>query len=295
MHAAMHRRISRILVPVLLGVAVLFQSGCESLIMGKPKEPENVTGLRITPEQLRLRVRVMVNPLSGMVIEAANEIIVESLDPSIQREALIWKADAVPVLRESLFKPSPVMAIIDVWALSFQMMDYFETGPGATRLGDQAPIAQAACREINRYIEDILLGLSVEKNLEEAITVVRGCTSKNPITDRIAARESISNQVTEITLALGFSLGDVVDTMVTTVDDLNRKVDVYSRQVPSQARWQAELFATEAVERLGVAESVGKLPDVMDAAIKAMPPSGRALSLSALASQSRRTTSRCPC
>lgn len=182
----------------------------------------------------------------------------------------MWKVDAVPILRESLFNPIPVAAFLDVWALSFQMMDYFETGPGALQLGDQAPAALTACREINRYIEELLADLSVDENRDEVVAVIRSWVAVNPITDRIAARESINNQVTEITLALGFSLGDVVDSMVTTVDDLNRKVEIYSRQLPSQARWQGELFAMEAIDEFGMMEIAAKLPEVMDTAIEAM-------------------------
>lgn len=60
--------ITRISTLFTLGILAVFGSGCESMIMGSKKEPENVVGLRVTSEQLRVRVRVMVNPLTGIVI-----------------------------------------------------------------------------------------------------------------------------------------------------------------------------------------------------------------------------------
>jgi hypothetical protein len=266
----MKRSYFRIISLVTLGSLTLFTAGCESLILRPDKEPENVTGLWVTSEQLRVRARVAVNPLTGIVIEAADSIIAATDDPAVRKEALIWKVDAVPVLRESLFDPNPVVAFLDAWALSYQMIDYFEIGPGLLRMGDQAPVAQAACREIKRSIEEIVSGLSVDENRDDVTAILRNWAADHPITNRIAARESINNEVTEISSELGFSLGDVVKTMVTTVDDLNRKVEIYSRQLPSQARWEGELFTMEAIEELEMRETVAKLPDVMDAAIETM-------------------------
>ncbi len=270
----MKRRLFRSLAVFSLGVISIFGTGCESLIMAKPKAPENVEGLRISSEQLRVRMRVLVNPLTGIVQGAADEIIAASDDPEVRRAALEWKAAAIPAIRESLYSPHPVVAFLDIWALSYQMIHYFETGRGTNMLKSYAPVALAASLEINGYLEDLadnlVADLSDVEKRNRAEALLEDWATENPITGSIGSRESINNQVTEISIALGFSLGEAVDAMVTTVDDLNRKLEVYSDQIPAQARWQAELFAMDALEELKLRESVEKMPVLMDTAIAAL-------------------------
>jgi len=85
-------------------------------------------------EQARLRVRALVQPMSGVIVASADQILAGTSDPTIRREALRWKIDAVPALREALFQPNPMTAVGDAWVLTFQMTDYFEQGPGAKAL-----------------------------------------------------------------------------------------------------------------------------------------------------------------
>ena len=73
----------------------------------------------------------------------------------MQRAALEWKIEAVPEMREALFQPDPLTALIDSWVLSNQMADYFASGPGKMALGEFHPVAAATCRKLEETIAQV--------------------------------------------------------------------------------------------------------------------------------------------
>lgn len=53
-----------------------------------------------------------------------------------------------------------------------------------------------------------------------------------------------------------FSIGEVAGEVITTVDDLNRRLEVYSAQLFRQARWEAQRFSSELLQNLPVERAV---------------------------------------
>ncbi|MEZ5277175.1 MAG: hypothetical protein R3F07_12410 [Opitutaceae bacterium] len=262
----MKRRLDLVIPGVALCLTALL-AGCSTVLLGPNKKAENVPGLRVNAEQLRVRMRVMVKPLTGVMIEAADTIYDATDDPEVRRAAVRMKTEVVPAIRETLYRPAPAIALLDTWALSFQLMDYFRTGPGAEVFGDLSPIAFAAAAEMNTTIEDLVENLASGEVDQKSVGVLRQWATDNPITVSIASRESVTNQVTEISLAIGLSLSEVVDNMVTSVDDLNRKLDTFSDQLPKQARWEAELFTMNLVDAYRFEESLQRVPALLDQSV----------------------------
>jgi hypothetical protein len=195
--------------------------------------------------QVRLRMRASVEPLSGAIIDAADGIAEATPDKAIQREALVWKMQAVPALREALFRPNPWHAILDAWVLSWQMAQYFEAGPGREALGGAAPLAFETSMYLENQIESIAASLTHSGDVSEVRRIARNWAANHPIKHSIASRDSILASIAEIEIQETFSTQEVVGNVAVTVDDLSRRIDIYSVQLPDQARWQAELFAMD--------------------------------------------------
>jgi hypothetical protein len=187
-------------------------------------------------------MRALVDPLSGSIVEAADRIRAGSTNRVIRREALLWKLEGVPALRETLFRPNPVTALLDSWALAWQMVDYFESGPGAEALGSSAEIAAGACRYLEGQIETVSASMTHSGDVADVRRQVRKWAKENPIQDSIASRESILSQVTEVEIRQAFPVAEMVGTLAVTLDDLSRRIDVHTDQLLDQARWQAELL-----------------------------------------------------
>jgi hypothetical protein len=83
----------------------------------------------------------------------------------------------------------------------------------------------------------------------------------------IAGRESILSHVMEREWATSFSTGDAVGNLMVSVDDLNRRLEIYSAQLLEQSRWQAELFLMDFTREhqwekaLPLAEQAVKIAD----------------------------------
>ena len=146
--------------------------------------------LAVTMQQLRVRMRTLVEPLSAVIVESADRIMETAPDRNIRREALLFKIQAVPAMREALFRPHPFNAILDSWALSWQLTDYFETGRGSIALGDAAPVAAASCRYLGAQIESVSASMTHSGDVSDIRAVTRKWAAEHPIDHSIAGRES---------------------------------------------------------------------------------------------------------
>jgi len=198
-----------------------------------------------TPQQIRLRMRALVEPLSGALVESADQISAATTNRVARREALLWKIEGVPALREALFRPNPFAAIMDTWVLTWQMTDYFESGRGREALGDGAPIAITTCQYLEDQIETVTASLTISGDVSNARKFAREWARTHPIRHSIASRESTLTRVTERELQETFSTQELAGNVLVTLDDLTLRMAVYSVQLLDQSRWQAELFAMD--------------------------------------------------
>lgn len=206
--------------------------------------------------QIRLRLRAMVGPASGEIEQAADQIIASTTDASVQRAALLWKIEGVPALRAALFQPDPYTAQFDSWVLSFQMADYFETGPGQASLGEASPIAVAACRRLEEEMNRVAALMTFSGDVSKARSFAKKWASEHPIRHSISDRESTLSRVLERDSTGSISTGQAVTEITTTVDDLNRRLEIYSDQLFRQGRWEAQLFKSELMAALPVAQAL---------------------------------------
>jgi hypothetical protein len=206
----------------------------------------------VTPNQLRLRMRSLVGPMCGEIEQAADQIIAGTTNDAVKQAALRWKIEGVPALRETLFEPDPFTAVMDTWVLSNQMTDYFERGPGKNALGESAVIAVAACRRMEEEFTRIVGAMTISGDVTKARAFARQWAAEHPIRHAIANRETALGRVLERDAASFYSTGEVVAEVTTAVDDLNRRLELYSDQLFRQVRWEAESFKSEILSDLKI-------------------------------------------
>jgi len=74
---------------------------------------------------------------------------------------------------------------------------------------------------------------------------VRKWAADHPIRYAIPARETALSRALEREVPASWSTGQAVAEITTSVDDLNRKLDVYSDHLFRQVRWEGELLASD--------------------------------------------------
>jgi hypothetical protein len=233
------------LVAVALGLALV---SCKSEaptrgILRQQIHPEE--DVAVNAEQARLRMRALVGPFCGGLESAADEIIAGTTNRAIRREALLWKIEAVPTMRETLFHANPFIALGDTWVLLWQMDQYFENGPGKQALGDSADIAAAECTALEKQLTEVAASFTQSGNVSDVRGFIEKFAREHPIEHSVASRESVVSYFTKRKLRETFSAPQAAGDFVVTMDDVSRRMDVYTGQLLEQSRWQAELFAMD--------------------------------------------------
>jgi hypothetical protein len=231
--------------------------GCTVQPKSRLNEEAN-RNIGVTHEQLRLRVRSMVDPMCGRIEHEADAIIAGTTDRNVQLAAIDWAIDAVPALREALYQPDPIIACADALTLCYQMGDYFETGPDRAAMGpDPAGRAAAASRAIAVELEQSFAAATKSGDIPRLRAFAQKWAADHPIQgSSIAMRESPLPRMAEFLSAEGLSTTETIAEVTTTLDDMNRKLEVYSSQLFRQARWEAQRMKLELIAELRLDQAI---------------------------------------
>jgi hypothetical protein len=205
-------------------------------------------------------MRALVHPMCGQVEQAADAIIAGTTNRTVQRAALRWKIEAVPALREALFQPDPLTATLDTWILCNQMADYFEKGPGKESLGAAGAQAAAACRRMEEEITRVATSMTKSGDASVPRAFARKWAAEHPIRYSIAGRESALSRVLDQEIVESFSFGGEVEEITTLLDDMNRRMEIYSGQTPREAQWQADLLKLDLADFLDQLSAARAVP-----------------------------------
>ena len=159
-------------------------------------------------------------------------------------------------MRDSLFQPDPYVALIDAWVLLYQMVDYFESGPGKTRFGPASVPAAAACRTSEDHLAGVAASATTSGDVSKVREFVRKWAAAHPITGSIAARQPILSIDVNNELPGSLTVGQAAAEVATSLDDINRRLEVYSGQVVRQARWEVERQTLGLLDDLSAKEAI---------------------------------------
>jgi hypothetical protein len=266
----------------LLTLSVLALTLSTSCSIGiRKKQPSGATtahpaqDLAVTPNQIRLRMRSLVEPFAGEIEQTADTISAGTSDRSVKRAAIQWKIEGVPAIRGTLFQPDPFIAVFDTWVLTNQMANYFESGPGRTALGAAAPLAVETSRRMEAELTEVASTFTISRDVSKVRATARQWAIDHPIRYAIRDRETALSRVTERDVGVEWSAGEVIAEMAATADDLHREIQIYSNHLFRQARWEAELLKLDLPtdQVMPLAERAVKSSERAVASLDALTPS----------------------
>ena len=259
---------------MLVLVFVFLIMGCqtiqyESRLM-KKKEAEGVT-FKISASEMRLRLDDLAGVFSGVIEMAADQVIAESTHNDITRHALLWKINAIPMVYRSLFQPDPVIAFIDTWVFSLQMINYFEHGPGKQDFDQWYRIALDASRRLEKNLFGIVANNQADNIAKPLYKDLQSFAQKHPLARDFLYRESVVP-------VLGSEIGmeeigaiEMVGSLAVSIDDIAHQFSLYIILLTKQARWQAELVMADATQDLDIQKSMASLNDLLAAVNRITP------------------------
>ena len=223
-------------------VAALALAGCASVQKQTPlmkAAPE----VKTTAQKLRFYVTILARDFGDEVEGGAEKIIAATDDVEIRRNALLWKLNAIPEAHLAAFQSDPLGAMMDVWVLSEQMIDFFTDGAGKDEFGEHQDIAVATSQRIHDNVMKVV-DASTKEGFEtgKGSQFVHQWAREHPIESLQFARLSPVVQYAALVSKGGRGGLDAVIDMGESMTDLMNRISIYAAHTPKQARWEAHLI-----------------------------------------------------
>jgi hypothetical protein len=254
---------------ILCGI-ILLDTGCVSGGTTRKKASEkiakNVTSS--TPE-LSSRNQSLLALYSAEIETAADKIISESPSPDTRRQALEWKAEAIPIMQTSLLNTDPIAAVLDTWAFLFQMRSYMERPSLKKVLGEFHPVVGQTVSNMEAEMERIVRLGAPTADVTELRRRVSVWADAHPIQASLDGRQSLDPDL--IKKAEQSDLGTMasIKALGESLGDLTARLNSYNLYVPKQARWQAELMLSDVTRDPQVSAALSNLGMLSQNAAKA--------------------------
>jgi hypothetical protein len=218
----------------------------------------------VSAEELRIKVRALAVPFSGMLEEAADEHLATALDPDQRRRALVFKINGIPVMQNALFDPDPLAALLDAWVLVAQLRVFVETGRGFQYPEqEKTPILKAVDR-MERQIEDLAVSISATGDISTIRGRVYEVARNTPPEVTFTTRPSMQSQLAAFTAEAKPGLGKAIGQLSHSIGDVLARLDVYTAFIPKQARWQAELMIADMMAGRDVGGTLNDFSSMTD-------------------------------
>ncbi len=260
---------SRAAVLLTLLAAACVCAGDDPAWAAKSRTPvtSSAKKLRMSPQELRIRVRALIRPTLGIVEEAADRGLRETTDPTVRRGAVVWKIEATTTLLSAMLRNDPVLALADAWGYAFQVENLLARPEVAARYGKNAPEASAAMALIRAEFRAFAASVQDDATGESFEAKIREWAERNPIEGALYRRPSVDSESAGVLATSGgggvFSaLGGLEETTA----DVMTRMDLYTMYLPRLARWEAELAVDDLAQGIDPKGLIADLDRVTRAA-----------------------------
>lgn len=278
--AAVQRRMipaATILRSVAISIASLALSACSLLTIESPATPLPERDLNA-----RMLTREFALVFGNTISREADRLIEESDDDTLRVAALRWKIYASADCLIAATQISPLVSMLDTWALTVQMENFILSERTKAFLGDQHQSVAQVASSLQAQMRQIVMSLSSSQEFARFEQIVNAHAAQYPIVSLDVDRTAlISGQHWNPDDEL-FVL-QTVGTAPEAMSDIADRMRLYGVMLPETSRWQAQLMllesglssddAVEALARLDAhmasfAELADASPEMLDAAMR---------------------------
>jgi len=217
---------------------------------------EQASGLvDLTAAQLRQRLYDFTSRHARVIERAADAIMQASGDPAVRERALLWKLQAIPEVHRAAFKSDPLVGLIDTAVLCGQMLEFFRDGAGSNLFGKHQHIAIEAYESLNRDIWRLSESITRSGDPATMRKLIAEYVAEHPIDDELFLRDSVEPLLAFVAKGRA-GAGTVILGLGEVLDDLSKRLTIYTEHLPREARWQAELAAMRLMQDPPVADAL---------------------------------------
>lgn len=241
-------------------VSVAIVPGADLLAESASRAPitSSIKTLKVSPRELRIRVRALIRPTLGIIEERADRIITDTSDRVVRRGVLVLKIEMSSTMLAAMLRSDPMLAIADAWGYVLQVEDLLNRPDIRAKYGISSPRELIEAFEIIKgQFRDLVSSVhsgAFAKNLEAD---VRTWADENPIPGAIYRRPSMDSVVAEKLASAGNGgIFSALGSLEETTADVMTRMDLYTMYVPRLARWEVDL-AVDDVTRGEDAHALG--------------------------------------
>ena len=227
----------------LLGCAPLLAvlAGCSLISLKSPERPLS---------QRDLNARILTRELSSQfvaeVARCTEDMVTSETDPAVLEHAMRWELAAVAQSRRAATRTTPMMSLVDSWALGAQMRAFVDDGgAGATLFGGH----QQAVREISDNFatdtEALARRLLGAREFGDYQAFIQQYARQHPLEDLSFARASVVEQWAREQGADANLLG-ALGTIPQAMADVADRVQIYGDTEPAQLMVRTRLTLSAA-------------------------------------------------
>lgn len=233
---------------VLCGLALLV-FGCASGTTRKSQSVKSAKNVESSARELSSRNQSLLAIFSAEIESAADQVIQQSASAGARRQALEWKAEAIPVLQTSLLREDPVSAILDTWTYIFQMSAYMEQPAVKQDFAGSYPVVEATFKRMDAEMRQLVQIAAPKANIDAMRQSLLSWAQEHPLQASLAGRQSFDPE--RISKLKESDLGAMgsIKALGESLGDLTARLDAYNAYLPKQARWQAELLLNDFARR----------------------------------------------
>ena len=232
-------RLARASVAGLLLVYGL--AGCSLISVKSPERPLSTRDM-----SARVLTRELTTHFLELSARTTDNILATESDPLVIEHNLRWELGVIDSCRRAESQLSPMMSLLDTWALALQLQAFTaEGGPGGKLFGTH----QAAIRELTDNYADgaqrLAKTLLTSKELADYQSFVTDYVHAHPLQDLRFTRASV---LTEWSREKGTELAllDEVGTIPQALADGAQRVEIYGNTVPQQAMLRTQLLLRQS-------------------------------------------------
>ncbi|MUP44435.1 hypothetical protein E0K83_01580 [Gramella sp. BOM4] len=174
------------------------------------------------------------------ITESADSIMRVSLDPNVDKEALKWKMNAIPVANNSIYNSEAFLGYIDMAVFTYQMKLYFEKGAGKDLFGENQDIAIETVDSLWEDLLEIGRNLVPDNDISEGTRLVTEFAEQHPLTSPYFVRQSTVPLMTKIQTAEKVTFKGLAQDMSQSLDQMRAQLGSYMEILPKQVRWESE-------------------------------------------------------
>jgi hypothetical protein len=241
----------------------LIVPGCATTIPQQSPLMEKVETVEISAYKLRLELNDITLRFSGIIEKAADEIAYQTDDPQVKQNALLWKINAIPALHRSAFISDPLAAFFDVWGLSIQMRQFFETGYGNELFREYQYVAIESSEQIE---SEIVEKIKVEENLVKGREVLYAWAEQNPIENLLFIRKSTFGLYGDLLEKGNGNIFSAIGTLAQGMQDVSFRLDTYAEHLPKRVLWEMEYLLGEKL----IDEKIASIIDLTQAELDSL-------------------------